>query len=108
MDAFEHVNEADFDKEVIKSAQPVVVEFGATWCQPCKQLEPVLAKLGQEWTGKVRIAKVDVDESVNLTMQLQIMGVPTVILFVKGQAVARFSGYQPRERILEKLGPYLG
>ena len=107
MDAFIHVSEADFDQVVLKSAQPVVVEFGATWCQPCKQLEPVLAKLGQEWAGKNLIAKVDVDESVNLTMQMQIMGVPTVILFVKGQPVARFSGFQPRERILEKLGPYI-
>jgi thioredoxin 1 len=107
MDAFIHVNEADFDKEILKSELPVVVEFGAVWCQPCKQLEPVLAKLGQEWAGKTRIAKVDVDEAVNLTMQMQIMGVPTVILFVKGKAVARFSGFQPRERIIEKLGPYL-
>ena len=107
MDAFIHVNEADFEAEVLKSAQPVLVEFAAPWCQPCKQLDPVLAKLGQEWAGKTRMAKVNVDESVNLTMQFQIMGVPTVILFVKGQAVARFSGYQPRERILEKLGSYL-
>jgi thioredoxin 1 len=107
MDTLMHVNEADFDKEVLKSEQPVLVEFGATWCQPCKMLEPVLVRLGQEWAGKMRIATVDVDESVNLTMQMQVMGVPTVILFVKGQAVARFSGYLSRERILEKLGRYL-
>jgi thioredoxin 1 len=104
MDTFLHVSEANFEKEVLQSAQPVVVEFGAVWCQPCKQLEPVLAKLGQEWNGKARLAKIDVDESVNLTMKFQVMGVPTVILFVNGKAAARFSGYQPRDKILEKLG----
>jgi len=107
MEAFFHVNEANFEYEVLESTQPVVVEFGAVWCQPCKQLEPVLAKLGQEWSGKTRVMKVDVDESANLTMRFQIMGVPTVILFAGGKAVARFSGYQSRERIIEKLGPHL-
>src|SRR5512147_2935314 len=104
MDAFLHVSEENFEKEVLQSAQPVVVEFGAVWCQPCKQLEPVLAKLGQEWNGKARLAKIDVDESVNLTMKFQVMGVPTVILFVNGKATTRFSGFQPRDKILKKLG----
>jgi thioredoxin 1 len=106
-DEFLHVNEANFEKEVLQSAQPVVLEFGAAWCQPCKQLEPVLAKLGQEWSGRVRMVKVDVDESANLAMRFQVMGVPTVILFAGGKAVTRFSGYQPRERVIEKLSPHL-
>ena len=107
MEEFLQVNEANFEQEVSQSALPVVLEFGAPWCRPCKQLEPVLLKLGQEWAGQVRLAHVNVDESTNLTMKFQVMGVPTVILFVQGQAVARFSGYQSRERILEKLGPHL-
>jgi thioredoxin len=107
MDAFMHVNEESFERDVLKAEKPVVVEFGATWCQPCKQLEPVLVKLGQEWGGKVQLVKVDVDESANLTMQQQIMGVPTVILFIKGQATARFTGYQDRNRILEKFKAHL-
>jgi thioredoxin 1 len=107
METFLHVNEANFDKEVLQSALPVVLEFGATWCQPCKQLEPVLARLGQEWAGKARLVKVDVDESVNLTMRFQVMGVPTVILFTGGKPVARFSGFLPREKVLEKLGSFL-
>jgi len=107
MDSFLHIDDNNFEQEVQKSLQPVVLEFGAVWCQPCKQLEPVLLKLGEEWDGKVRMAKVDVDESVNLTMKFQVMGVPTVILFVAGQPAARFSGYQSRERILDKLSPHL-
>lgn len=108
MGAFLQISEASFEQDVLKSSLPVVVEFGAVWCRPCKQLEPVLEKLGQEWTGKARLAKVDVDESANLAMQFQIMGVPTVILFAGGKPVARFSGYQDRQRIIEKLQPHLG
>lgn len=107
MDGFLHIDENNFEGEIQNSTQPVVLEFGAVWCQPCKQLEPVLLKLGDEWAGKVRMAKVDVDENVNLTMKFQVMGVPTVILFVNGQAVERFSGYQPYERIRARLDPHL-
>jgi thioredoxin 1 len=107
METFLHVDETNFEKEVLKSDLPVVLEFGAVWCQPCKQLEPVLAKLGQEWAGKVRLVKVDVDESVDLTMRFQVMGVPTVILFTQGKPAARFTGYLPREKVLEKLGSFL-
>lgn len=92
---------------MLKSAVPVVVEFGATWCRPCRQLEPILQKLGQEWGGKAVLAHVDVDESANLAVKFGVMSVPTVILFKGGQAVARLSGFQSRERILEKFNPYL-
>ena len=107
MDAFVHVDETNFEQQVLKAPLPVVLEFGATWCQPCKQLEPVLARLAQEWGERARVVKVDVDESVNLAMKYQVMGVPTVILFSGGQPAARFSGFQPRERILEKLGSFI-
>ena len=108
MDTFFHVTEQNFEQEVLKASGPVLLEFGAVWCGPCKQLEPELAKLGSEWGDKVRLVKADVDESPNLTMKFGVMGVPTIILFVGGQAKGRLTGYQPRQRILEKLGPYLG
>jgi thioredoxin 1 len=106
-DFFFHVNDNNFDLEVLKSGKPVLLEFGATWCGPCRQLEPELAKLGNEWTGKVRFAQVDVDESPDLTMKFGVMGVPTLILFVKGEAKQRLTGYQPRQRIIEKMGSFL-
>ena len=108
MDTFFHITEANFDQEVLKSAGPVLLEFGATWCVPCKQLEPELVKLSSEWGSKVRLVKADVDESPDLAMKFGVMGVPTIILFVGGQAKQRLTGYQPRQRILEKMGPYLG
>ncbi len=107
MAAFIHVDEANFEQLVLQAANPVLLEFGAAWCQPCKQLEPVLLKLGEQWGQRVTLAKVDVDESVGLTVRFQVMGVPTVILFKSGQAVTRFSGFQSREKLLEKLSPHL-
>lgn len=107
MAGFTHVDDATFDAVVLKSAVPVLLEFGAVWCQPCKQLEPVLLKLGEQWGEQVLLAKVDVDQSVDLTMRFQVMGVPTVILFKAGQPVVRFTGYQSREKVLEKLASHL-
>jgi thioredoxin 1 len=108
METFITINNINFEQEVLKSALPVLLEFGATWCQPCKRLEPELAALGQQWTGKVRLAKVDVDESADLATRFGVMGVPTVILFIGGSAVQRMQGYQDRRRIAEKMGALIG
>ena len=107
MGEFLHIDEANFDLEVLKAEKPVLLEFGATWCVPCKQLEPELIKLGGEWADKVRLAKLDVDESPSLTMKFGVMGVPTVILFVNGEAKQRLTGFQSRQRIVEKMGSFL-
>ncbi len=107
MDPFLHVDEANFDDEVLKAEKPILLEFGATWCVPCRQLEPELLKLDGEWAGKVRLAKLDVDESPSLTMKFGVMGVPTLILFVKGEAKQRLTGFQPRQRIAEKMKAFL-
>ena len=96
-----------FKKEVLDSGTPVVVEFGATWCAPCKMLEPVLNQLSAEWGNKARVVKVDVDDSAEITQSYDIRGVPTVILFKKGQAVERFTGYLPKDRVAGKFNPHL-
>jgi len=107
METFEIVGEDNFTQEVLQSDLPVMAEFGAPWCAPCKRLEPELLQLAKQWTGKVRLAKLDVDQAVNLVMQYQIMTVPTLLLFVKGEAVQRLTGFQPRQRIIEKFGGYV-
>jgi thioredoxin 1 len=99
--------EATFQKDVLNSSLPVLVDFTAAWCGPCKQLEPIIQQLAQDWDGKIQVFRLDVDENPNLTMQFEVMGVPTVMLFMKGKPVERFSGYQPKERILSKLSPHL-
>ena len=101
-----YVNETDFQNEVISSRVPVVVEFTATWCGPCKMLDSVVNQLAQEWAGKVKIVKLDVDDNAELAIQYQVMGVPTLMLFIGGQAVQRLTGYQPKDRIVSKLTPH--
>ncbi len=107
MSSFLQINEENFDQEVVHSNVPVLLEFGATWCGPCKRLEPELEKLAAGLGNKLQLAKLDVDESANLAVQFQVMSVPTLILFIQGQARQRLTGYQPKDRVLEKIEPYL-
>jgi len=102
-----HINEANFQNEVIESDKPVLVDFTATWCSPCKMLDPIVKQLAQDWDGKVKVVKLDVDENPNLAMQYQVMGVPTLMLFVQGQLSQRVSGYQPKDRLVAKFGPHI-
>ncbi len=107
MSSFVNINDETFASQVLQSTSPVLVEFGAVWCGPCRQMEPVLEQLAAEWRGKVRLVKVDVDESVNTVLQFQVMSVPTLMLFVNGEVCQRVSGKQPRDRLVEKFSPYL-
>ncbi len=101
------VTDATFEEEVLKAAGPVLVDFGAAWCAPCKQLDPVVEQLAEEWRGKVRVYHLDIDENMQTTMAYGVMGVPTLILFVDGEPRERLTGFQPKRKIVEKLGPYL-
>ena len=101
------LSEAVFKTEVLESVLPVVVDFTAVWCNPCKMLDPVVTQLSQDWNGKVKFVKMDVDDNSTLAMEYGVMGVPTLILFVKGNPVQRLSGYQSKDRIVSKFGSYI-
>jgi thioredoxin 1 len=101
------VDEANFKLEVLEAALPVLVDFTAAWCGPCKMLDPVVKLLAQEWEGSVKVVKLDIDENQGLTVQYQVMGVPTLMLFVKGQPVQRVSGYMPKDKLVAKFKPFL-
>jgi thioredoxin 1 len=101
------LTEAAFESEVLKSTLPVLVDFTAIWCGPCKMLEPVVTQLSQEWLGKVKVVKLDVDDNSSLAVQYGVMGVPTLILFIDGKPVQRLTGYQPKDRILSKFSSFI-
>ncbi len=101
------LTDATFKQEVIDAATPVLVDFTATWCGPCHMLAPIVDELARDLSGKVKVAKLDIDQNVNTTMEYGVMGVPTLILFVDGQAKERLVGFMPKDRILSKLNPHL-
>jgi thioredoxin 1 len=101
------INEETFENEVLQAKTPVVVDFSAVWCGPCKMLEPVVEELASDWDGQVKFVKLDVDHSPSIAMNYQVMGVPTLMLFKGGEVQERLSGYMPKNKIVSKLSPHL-
>ncbi|HEX9617342.1 MAG TPA: thioredoxin [Anaerolineales bacterium] len=101
------VNEDNYQDEVLSASQPVLVDFSAVWCSPCKMLDPIVEQLAQEWNGKVKVVKLDVDHNPNIAMEYQVMGVPTLMLFVSGEPLERMTGFQPKDRITNRINPHL-
>ncbi len=100
------VSEDTFKTEVLDSSQPVLVDFSAVWCQPCKMLDPIVKQLAGEWNGKVKVVKIDADENPNLVMQFGIMGIPTLLFFKEGELKERITGYLPKEKLVAKFTPH--
>ncbi len=107
MSNLSYVYDNNFKEEVLNNSLPVLVDFTATWCAPCKMIEPIVSQIAQTWAEKVKVVKLDIDENIILTSQYQVMGVPTLILFIKGKPVERITGYQPLDRIEEKFKKYV-
>ncbi len=107
MTGLTHITEKEFQQRVLAAKTPVLVEFGATWCVPCKRLEPILAGMQAEYAGRLEFYQIDVDEDPDLAMKYQVMGVPALILFKSGKPLERWNGLVPRERILDKISPHL-
>lgn len=90
------ITTANFESEVLKSDLPVLVDFWATWCGPCKMTEPVVDEIAKEFAGKVKVGKVDVDQNPALSQQFNVMSIPTFIVFKGGQPVGSLIGAQPK------------
>ena len=101
------VNETDWESEVINSNTPVLVDFWAEWCAPCKMLDPVLDDIATEYDGKLRVVKIDADANPDIAMRYGVMGLPTMILFKGGEEMDRLSSFKPKDKIMGKFGEYL-
>lgn len=93
----------NFDKEVLASAEPVLVDFWASWCGPCRMFSPIVDEFAQENAGKVKVGKVNIDEEPELASRYGVMSIPTAILFQNGQAASTLVGVQPKEKLEEML-----
>jgi thioredoxin 1 len=97
----------DFGPSVLESSLPVLIEFTADWCPPCKMIAPIINTIASKYEGKLRVGLLDSDANPDIVMRYGVMGLPTLILFVEGAPVERIVGYVPRERIETKVLPYL-
>ena len=106
MSSLTKVSDDTFEEEVLNSDLPVLVDFGAEWCGPCRSLDPIVAALAQEYAGKIKFVSVDIDQSRQTPTKFGIMAVPTLIFFKKGEVVDKMTGFKPRailQEYLEKL-----
>jgi thioredoxin 1 len=98
------INDLNFDTEVLKSSVPFLLDFSAVWCGPCKVLSPIVDKLADELQGKVRVGKLDIDDSPGVATKFGIRGVPTVLVFKSGQEAGRHVGVTNKETLIKLLG----
>lgn len=98
-----HLTDDSFENEVIKSDKPVLIDFWAAWCGPCRMIAPVIEELSQEYDGKAKICKLDVDNNQQTAMQFGIRSIPTLLIFKGGEVVDTIVGAVPKEQIVSKL-----
>ena len=99
--------DSNFESEVIKSDKPVLVDFWAEWCQPCRALAPTIDQIAAEFDGKIKVGKVDTDSNLNTAVKYGIQAIPTVIVFKGGQPVKRFTGLQSKSEFTSALNTVL-
>lgn len=101
------INDSNFEEEVKNSTVPVLVDFWAPWCGPCRKLSPVVDELSEEYEGKIKVGKVNTDENLKITQEFSISGIPCVLIFKDGQAVERLVGLMQKTQIVSNIEKYI-
>ena len=101
------VDDSNFESEVLKSPVPVLLDFSAEWCGPCKRLQPVVEDLAREYDGRLKVAHLDIDKAQSTAVRYGIMSVPTVLFFKGGKVLDQLLGYVPKDKLVEKIAPIL-
>jgi len=103
-----HTTDASFKKDVLESKVPVLVDFWAEWCGPCRMVAPVLDELAKEYDGKIKVTKVNVDENQQVSMDFHIRSIPTLLFFKDGQMVKQLIGAHPKAKLVTEIQELVG
>ncbi len=106
-DGISTLSSSTFDETVQSSTEPVIVDFWAEWCGPCKMIAPILEEIAKEQTGKLKVAKLNVDDNPDLAMRFNVMSIPTLLVFDKGEVQKRLVGAKGKGQLLEELREFL-
>jgi thioredoxin 1 len=98
-----HLTDQNFESEVLQSSTPVLVDFWAEWCAPCRMVAPVVEQINEDYAGEIKVGKLDVDASPVISAQLGVLSIPTIILFKDGKPVQRMVGFQPKPSLKSKI-----
>jgi thioredoxin 1 len=98
-----HLTDQNFESEVLQSSTPVLVDFWAEWCAPCRMVAPVVEQINEDYAGEIKVGKLDVDSSPVISAQLGVLSIPTIILFKDGKPIQRMVGFQPKPSLKSKI-----
>ena len=101
------ITDSSFEQEVLNSEQPVVVDFWATWCGPCRKLTPVIEEIAQGYDGKVKFTKLNVEQNQDIATKYSISGIPCLLIFKDGESVERMTGLMPKSTIISNIDKYI-
>jgi thioredoxin 1 len=102
------LNDSNFEKEVLQSETPVLVDFWAVWCGPCRAIAPVVEEMAKEYDGKLKVGKLDVDNNPETSVKFGIRSIPTLLVFKGGRVVEQIVGARPRQNLIDKVTPHIG